>query len=91
MRPREIHRRSGESGRFGEFFVALGVFVGLLGIAHIVIGATDLLPHFEGFPSVTVDNIQSGVMFLLLGTGIVIFGIMAIRAGWGRQHPDSDW
>ncbi len=80
----------GESGRFGEFFVALGALI-------LFAGAMSMLSawlHFPFFPfegdEPLVEMIQTAGLFVLEGAGFIVFGIMAIRSGWARNHPESD-
>lgn len=86
----EVQQELGETGRFGEFFIVLGALIGLAGLAS-------LLSNIFGFPLFPFTGeedrtmmIQAMGLFVLEGVGFVLFGIMAIRAGWARHHPEAD-
>jgi len=90
MKAKDIQEGIGETGRFGEFFIGLGALIFLGGLG-MVLSAWLGFP----FPPMTGEEpvhqaIQAGGLFMMEGLGFVVFGVVAIRAGWGRHHPGSD-
>ncbi len=87
---KELQDEVGKTGLFGEIFIGLGLLIGLFG------GTTwglSLAGFFDGSAvgaeAVRGDWTALGFLFAVLGLGFIVFGAMAIMAGWDRhRHPD---
>lgn len=91
MRAKEFQEGIGKTGLFGEIFIGLGLLIGAFGG---VTWGMSMAGFFDGSPvgavAVRGDWIGLGFLFLVEGLGFLIFGILAIVAGWDRHHhPDS--
>jgi hypothetical protein len=86
----KLHKESGQTGHFGETFLALGGLFLILGLS--IVGSAFYVFSAWNTPSdtVEVDAIQSGLLFAVAGIGFTTFGGMAIMSGWGRHHPKFD-
>ena len=86
----DVQEGLGETGRFGEFFIVLGALIGLAGFGALM----SSIVGFPFFPFTGEENvpgmIQTMGLFVVMGIGFATFGVMAMRAGWARHHPDAD-
>lgn len=91
MTMHDVQEGLGQTGRFGEAFVGLGLLILLGGIGHIAspLFGFPLFPLTGNEP--VVEALPIGILFVLEGVGFVVFGVMAIRSGWARHHPGSDF
>ncbi len=86
----KIHKESGETGKFGESFIVLGVLFLLLGGA-VIAAPFYVFSTWNASPEAAiVDGLQSGMLYAVAGLGFTTFGAMAIMSGWGRHHPKFD-
>jgi hypothetical protein len=88
---KELQAGVGSSGLFGEIFIGLGLLIGLFGG---VTWGLSLAGFYDGSPvgaiAVRGDWTALGFLFMIEGLGFMIFGVMALVAGWDRhKHPDS--
>jgi uncharacterized membrane protein YidH (DUF202 family) len=84
----ELQQGIGQTGKFGEIFIGLGILIAILGGALFAMGnlrfLTDGLTPDKG----NTDAVTVGWLFLFEGIGFMLFGIMIMAAGWGRQHGE---
>jgi hypothetical protein len=87
----ELQEGVGETGVFGEIFVALGILIGLGGAAtHAMLGLGLFDASPVGVAAATSDWIALGFLLLIEGIGFLGFGILALVSGWDRHHhPDE--
>jgi hypothetical protein len=78
----------GQTGRFGEIFIGLGILIAILGAALTVMGSTHFLSDGFSPDKGNTDAVTVGWLFLFEGLGFSLFGIMIILAGWGRHHGE---
>ncbi len=90
MSMHEIQEGLGGTGKFGEGFVALGLLGGIGGTILILMGVFMSWPQWNDGPSVYTDSLTSGMLFLMMGLGFIVFGVMAMMSGWARHHPGFD-
>ena len=86
----EVQEGIGETGKLGEGFIALGL-LGAIG-GGILVGimlAGGFTPWSAG-EAVETDALITGALFLVMGIGFTVFGVMIVLAGWARQHPGYD-
>ncbi len=91
MNVKEFQHEVGSSGLFGEIFIGLGLLIGLFGG---VTWGLSLAGFYDDSPigatAARGDWIGLGFLFLVEGIGFIVFGAMALMAGWDRhKHPDS--
>jgi len=84
----ELQEGMGSTGRFGEFFVILGVLILIGGIVLTTVGHMDLLHDGAGSDHGNSDAVQAGWLFLFEGLGFCVFGVMVMLSGWGRHHGE---
>jgi hypothetical protein len=84
----ELQEGIGQTGRFGEIFIGLGILITVLGAALTVMGTTHFLSDGTTFDHGNVDAVTVGWLFLFEGLGFTLFGIMIMAAGWGRAHGE---
>ena len=83
----DLQEGLGQTGRFGEFFIALGALIALFGLLVIAVAFSWLeLPFFSAIGSVD-DSLIAGFLFLIEGVGFILFGVLAVMSGWARHHP----
>lgn len=84
----ELQEGIGQTGRFGEVFVGLGLLIAILGAVLFVAGETGKMT--DGFQpdGGNSDAIQVGWLFFFEGLGFIVFGVMIVAAGWGRAHGE---
>lgn len=86
----ELQEGLGGTGKFGELFVGLGL-IGIVGGGLLcVMGAFMMWPEGNTGEAVHIDSLQSGMLFLVMGVGFVLFAVMIMLAGWARHHPGFD-
>lgn len=89
-RPHNVHELQeglGQTGRFGEIFIGLGLLIAVLGGALWWLGHGHVLtngPHGGGS-----DAILTGALFFFEGLGFTLFGVMIMVSGWGRHHGEA--
>jgi hypothetical protein len=84
----ELQAGVGQTGRFGEIFIGLGVLIAILGTVLAVMGHTRFLTDGLTPDHGNVDAVTVGWLFLFEGLGFTLFGIMIMAAGWGRAHGE---
>ncbi len=88
----EIHEGMGQTGRLGEIFLGLGVFIFLYGIALWILSGTSAITNSViGGHRAADDMLTVWFLYLVMGVGFSVFGVMAMLAGWGRHHVDAEW
>jgi hypothetical protein len=85
---KELQEGLGQTGRFGEFFIVLGIFIFLGGLILAIVGHSNLLTDGTGVGMGNNDAVQVGWLFFFEGLGFTLFGIMIMVAGWGRHHGE---
>ena len=78
----------GQTGKFGEIFIGLGILIGILGAALTVMGSTHFLTDGFSPDKGNTDAVTVGWLFLFEGLGFTLFGVMIMLAGWGRHHGE---
>ncbi|MCA1818656.1 MAG: hypothetical protein ABR562_02195 [Thermoplasmatota archaeon] len=84
----ELQEGLGQTGRFGEFFIVLGILIFVGGAILAFVGHHDLLHDGTGLDGGNSDAVQVGWLFFFEGLGFTLFGIMVMLAGWGRHHGE---
>jgi hypothetical protein len=84
----DLQEGIGQTGRFGETFVALGLLIAILGATLFAMGQTHYLSDGFSPDKGNTDAVTVGFLFLFEGLGFVLFGIMILWAGWGRHHGE---
>lgn len=84
----DLQEGMGQTGRFGEIFIGLGLLIAILGASLAVMGHTRFLTDGFGADHGNTDAVTVGWLFLFEGLGFLLFGIMIMLAGWGRQHGE---
>lgn len=90
MHVKDFQEGVGKTGLFGEIFIGLGLLIGLFG--GITWGMS-LAGFFDDSPvgaeAVRADWTALSFLYAVMGLGFIVFGAMAIMAGWDRHHhPD---
>jgi hypothetical protein len=90
MSMHEIQEGLGGSGKLGEGFVGLGI-LGAIGGGILVFMAVFLTwPLGNSGESVYADSLIAGALFMVMGIGFTVFGVMVMISGWARHHPGYD-
>lgn len=84
----ELQEGIGQTGRFGEIFIGLGILIALLGGTLFVMGETHFLTDGFSPDKGNTDAVTVGWLFLFEGIGFIVFGVMIMLAGWGRAHGE---
>jgi hypothetical protein len=84
----DLQEGIGQTGRFGEIFIGLGILIAILGAALATMGHTRFLSDGFSPDKGNTDAVTTGWLFLFEGLGFLLFGIMIMVAGWGRQHGE---
>jgi len=84
----ELQEGLGQTGRFGEFFIVLGILIFIGGTILATVGHQDMLQDGTGTDKGNSDAVQVGWLFFFEGLGFTLFGIMVMLAGWGRHHGE---
>ena len=88
----ELQEGIGQTGRFGEIFIALGFLILLLGTILFVLGQTHTLSDGFSPDKGNKDAVTVGWLFLFEGLGFMLFGVMIMLSGWGRAHgAEGKW
>lgn len=85
----ELQEGLGQTGRFGEFFIVLGILIFIGGAILAFVGHGNVLQ--DGTSHVDKGNsdaVQVGWLFFFEGLGFTVFGAMVMWAGWGRHHGE---
>ena len=89
---REIHEGVGQTGRLGEIFIALGLFIFVYGLA---LWGLTYSSAVQGSPiggaRAAHDMFPVWFFYIVMGIGFSVFGTMAVLSGWGRHHVDAEW
>ncbi|MEA3191405.1 MAG: hypothetical protein QOD77_1987 [Thermoplasmata archaeon] len=83
----ELQEGLGQTGRFGEIFIGLGLLILVFGSVLWWLGHSHALT--TGFPPAGSDAITVGALFFFEGLGFTLFGTMVMLAGWGRHHGEA--
>jgi uncharacterized membrane protein YidH (DUF202 family) len=84
----DLQEGIGQTGKFGEIFIGLGVLIAILGVALTVMGTTHFLTDGFSPDKGNTDAVTVGWLFLFEGLGFTLFGVMIMLAGWGRHHGE---
>jgi uncharacterized membrane protein YidH (DUF202 family) len=84
----DLQKGIGQTGKFGEIFIGLGVLIAILGTALAVMGHMRFLTDGFSPDKGNTDAVTVGWLVLFEGLGFCLFGIMIMLAGWGRQHGE---
>jgi hypothetical protein len=86
---KELQEGLGQTGRFGEFFIVLGVLILIGGAILAWVGHYNMLGDGSSYlDRGNSDAVQAGWLFFFEGLGFTIFGAMVMLAGWGRHHGE---
>ncbi len=69
-------------GAFAPLFIVLGLFIALFGsgVTAMVFGGG--FPTWNAGLGVETDGLILGALFIVMGVGFALFGILADRQGW---------
>ena len=84
----ELQEGLGHTGRFGEFFIVLGILIFIGGAILAFVGHNNLLHDGTSLDKGNSDAVQTGWLFFFEGLGFTLFGVMVMLAGWGRHHGE---
>jgi len=84
----ELQAGVGQTGRFGEIFIGLGLLIGILGGALAIMGTTQFRTDGHTPDHGNTDAVTVGWLFFFEGLGFTLFGVMIMAAGWGRAHGE---
>ena len=82
----DVQEGLGETGRFGEAFIGLGLLILVGGVIEMVwanVADVGRVGHY--------DHNLVGFLYFIEGLGFLIFGAMVMLAGWGRHHANFEW
>jgi hypothetical protein len=84
----DLQEGIGQTGKFGEIFIGLGVLIAILGAALYTMGETHFLTDGFSPDKGNTDAVTVGWLFFFEGLGFILFGVMIMLAGWGRHHGE---
>ena len=84
----DLQEGIGQTGRFGEIFIGLGILIAILGGTLFAMGHARFLTDGFSPDHGNTDAVTVGWLFFFEGLGFILFGIMIMAAGWGRQHGE---
>lgn len=85
----DLQEGIGQTGKFGEIFIGLGILIAILGATLAVMGHTRFLTDGFSPDKGNTDAVTTGWLFLFEGIGFCVFGAMIMLAGWGRAHGET--
>lgn len=78
------HSDHGETGAFKGIFLWLGVLIGVFGLAATVYSLSGLLEPGIAGEGVVTDGLILGALFIVMGVGFAVFGVMIGREDWAE-------
>ena len=82
----------GQTGRFGEIFVALAILMAVGGFALLGYSLSGGLDDSAvGGDAARGDALILYLFLFVMALGFGLFGILALLLGWGRHHEGFEW
>lgn len=81
----------GQTGRFGEFLLLLGLLILAGGSTLLAMSYTGTFSRPDDVSGAAGDAELAGWLFVVQGLGFVVLSVLVMRLGWARHHDGTGW